>query len=330
MSEIKTHKNLAHRYTRLASYLIDQLLLGIPFYLLIIVLLVIAGVSVPLKIEFTSLWIYLLALILVTLILGIAGFVYYFYLISKYGQTVGMKYVGIKIVKEDGSYLTKSEAAIRQIAFSGMLYVVIMLGAIPFIGPLLSLIGQAIIYGWCLFDKNKQNLYDKLYNNYYEAEGEKTSRAKWIIGITAIVYFIAFTAIISYLIFTVMSDASSNLSKRNQAEELLKNKIEQNKKTEAQLPEIKMPEIEKVSKEEVNEAPLDPEKLTVNKNLYNSNLTNCMKDPDAYVAMKFPGKKALDGAKFCDCRATVVAIYYTYSVAKENEMLIKSCSIYTK
>ena len=68
----------------------------------------------------------------------------------------------------------------------------------------------------------------------------------------------------------------------------------------------------------------------MNTNLYNSNYTNCMKDADAYVAMKFPGKKATNGTSYCNCMATVVATYYTESAATEKEALVKNCSVYTK
>jgi hypothetical protein len=68
----------------------------------------------------------------------------------------------------------------------------------------------------------------------------------------------------------------------------------------------------------------------MNTNLYNSNYTNCMKDADAYVAMKFPGKKATNGTSYCNCMATVAATYYTESAATEKEALVKNCSVYTK
>lgn len=364
--ENKTHKNLAHRYSRAAAYLLDNLLLGLPLTFLSIIALSFTYREI-LNGDEKIIFGFLMLFLVLSIITGIASFIYFFYLISKYGQTVGMKYVGIKAVKEDGTNLTMSESAIRSVAFNGMLFVAGMLQAIPVLGPVLSIVGQFLTWGWCLFDKNKQNYYDKIQNVFYEPADEKTGRAKWVLGILitlniGLVFII--TGIIFYFVFNspklntpYTKSYTETKSYSERSEEFQKNCMISNNsndysnlksyclcswliESDNAIPEIKREEIKNQdcgiyrlksqtsTKSMIVEEPIS--NLTVNKNLYNSNYTNCLKDPNAYVEMKFTGKKAADGMKFCDCRATVVATYYTESIATQNEMLIKKCSMYTK
>ena len=370
--ESNIRNNLAHRYTRAAAYLLDNLLLSLPLTILVLIILPFTYKGI-LNGDEKTIFSLVLVIGILALILGIGSFVYFFYLISKYGQTVGMKYVGIKAVKEDGSNLTMSESAIRSIAFNGMLFVAGMLQAIPFIGSILSLVGQFLTWGWCLFDKNKQNYYDKIHNVYYEASEEKTGRAKWILGITITLNLVIFLIVIGVLFYFVLnspkntikptptfsSSSSTTVTKSytENSDEFQKKCMETNNtkdfsnlksyclcswlvESNNAIPENKKEEIRNQDcgiyrlKSETTTASMIAEEptsnLTVNKNLYNSNYTNCLKDPNAYVEMKFTGKNANDGMKFCDCRATVVATYYTESLATQNEMLIKKCSMYTK
>jgi uncharacterized RDD family membrane protein YckC len=64
------------------------------------------------------------------------------------GQTLGMKALGIKVVKTDGSALTLSTAIIR------------------YIGLIISFVVLAIGVIWVAFDANKQGWHDKIAGTY--------------------------------------------------------------------------------------------------------------------------------------------------------------------
>lgn len=369
--ETKIHKNLAHRYSRAAAYLIDQFIVSLPIVVVALIAFALTFNSLA-KGDEGTIAILMIVLGIVALVSSLGAFIYFFYLISKYGQTLGMKYIGIKAVKEDGSLLTMSESAIRSFAFSGMQFLAAMLGAIPLIGSILNLLGQFLTWGWCLFDKDKQNYYDKIQNVYYEAADEKTSRAKWVLGILVAFNLVTILIIFGaafYFVFnskektnsfppfstkpTNSSTTTTTKSYVEQSNEYQRNCMEVNNtkdftdlkgyclcnwatESDNSIPASKKEEIKnqscgiyRIKKAETTMTSEESKNLPVNKNLYNSNYTNCLKDPNAYVEMKFTGKKATDGMKFCDCRATVVASYYTESLTTQNEMLIKKCSMYT-
>jgi len=69
---------------------------------------------------------------------------YYVWMLGKYGQTVGKMVMKIKVVKEDGSSLSYSDALIREIA-SYLSAVVLLLG-----------------FFWVLWDAKKQSWHDKI------------------------------------------------------------------------------------------------------------------------------------------------------------------------
>jgi hypothetical protein len=76
-----------------------------------------------------------------------------------------MKFLGIKIVNEDGSNLNLKGAAIRYLLWA--ILTPITIGIAPL---------------WALFSPKKQTLYDLISKTIYVAQDEKQSRAKWIVG----------------------------------------------------------------------------------------------------------------------------------------------------
>jgi uncharacterized RDD family membrane protein YckC len=135
--------------TRLAAYIIDTCILA----------LIGLVISVPLTHLFNS------DSSIFSILLPVIGPFYFSYLQSKNGQTVGMKFLGIKVIKEDGSNLT----------FGGALARYFLFGILDFLT-----IGIASL--WALFNPKKQTLYDIVVKTIYVAQDEKQTRAKWVIG----------------------------------------------------------------------------------------------------------------------------------------------------
>lgn len=134
----------ASNLTRFASYLVDSLILG----LLTAVISVLAGANSAQTI------VYLISI------------AYFGYFLSTTGQTLGMKFLGIKVVKEDGSLLNFGLAAVRHFVFGLVSFFTLGIGIL-----------------WALWDPKKQTLYDKIFHTQYIPENENTSRAKWVIGL---------------------------------------------------------------------------------------------------------------------------------------------------
>lgn len=80
-------------------------------------------------------------------ILGLAYYVY-FWSSAGGGQTLGMKALGIKVIKTDGSLLTVSGAVIR------------------YVGLLISFLVLFIGVIWVAFDAQKQGWHDKIAGTY--------------------------------------------------------------------------------------------------------------------------------------------------------------------
>ncbi len=79
-------------------------------------------------------------------VMGLASIVYYVFMISKYGATVGKKLMKIRVQNIDtGANLTFVEAILRE-----------------FIGKLLSSIIFLLGYFWMLWDPKKQTWHDKI------------------------------------------------------------------------------------------------------------------------------------------------------------------------
>jgi len=145
-------------YTRAAASIIDNLIVsfscGILFFPIGIVIALITRIDSPL----TSTLIQTLSFLFTSLIL----YCYYGYFLSKSGMTPGLKFLGIKVTKEDGSLLTFGQGILRTFLFG-----------------LLSIINIIMI----LASVKKQGVHDLAVGSITVKENENTSRAKWILGL---------------------------------------------------------------------------------------------------------------------------------------------------
>lgn len=183
--------NLARKHSRFAAYLIDHIIIGLVnlliFGILFIVYVLFAGVSLSniSNIESIKAAVGLTFLIiagLLSILISIATVIYYAHYLSKNSQTPGMKFVGIKAQKEDGSNLTFQEAAIRYIVLSILGFLGAALAYIPYVGIFLYIPAMFGIYFWCLIDKKQQNVYDMIHHVIYIKDNENEKRSKIVIG----------------------------------------------------------------------------------------------------------------------------------------------------
>jgi len=138
-------------YTRAAAYLIDglitwaiSLLAYLPFMLLI-------SSNNPNVYTATSF-----------IIGSVLSAGYFTWFISKDSATPGLKFLGLKIIKENGEKLSLGQSLLRYIIFM-----------------VISLINMILI----LFSSKKQGLHDMALGTICVKNDEKTSRAKWVLGL---------------------------------------------------------------------------------------------------------------------------------------------------
>ena len=149
ISSVEYSSNLS----RFAAYLVDSIILGLISTLLILPLVLLTKSDSQI---FSQIF---------PLLPNVFGIFYFTYFHSKDGQTVGMKFLGIKIINEDGSNLTFGGALLRY-----------------FLCGILNFVTIGIASLWALFNPKKQTLYDLMSKTIYVAQDEKQSRAKWIVG----------------------------------------------------------------------------------------------------------------------------------------------------
>lgn len=115
-----------------------------------------------------------------------------------------MKILGVKLIKKDNSFLSLKESFARVFIFEFYIFILPALPLIPFIGPLICLF---LIYYWffsCLSDPESQNPYDKVYQTLYISDGEKVTRAKWIVGINVGCAVLLILAVLTYLLLEII------------------------------------------------------------------------------------------------------------------------------
>jgi uncharacterized RDD family membrane protein YckC len=377
--------NLAHRHSRLAANLVDTIILGtinsIIFAVVFGIFVLFAGISVSNIGDLSGLqaavgFTFLIIIAVISLVLGIGVLIYYSHFLSKNAQTPGMKFVGIKAQKEDGSNLTFQEAAIRHIVFSLLGFLGASLAYIPYVGIFLYIPAMFGIYFWCLIDKKQQNVYDMINHVVYTKADENEKRSKIVIGsyfgcgcLAVLVTIGAFFAIG----YSTMSKTNSNLKpnpailqpsetsfeksnrlkkecmQNNDAQNFsslsgycncavstdLDQRIPDNKKEEIKIQECGFYRTANPATTIKPVVTTPAAKTTTlnskfNEDVYASNYSGCMKNPDTYVEMKFPGKKATSGVAYCNCMATVAGTYSMETAANQKEELVKACSVYTK
>jgi uncharacterized RDD family membrane protein YckC len=129
---------LAERGTRLGAALLDGLIVGL-LYLPAVMVIAFAKENQTL--------VYVAVAFLVVAVLGVIA--YNCVLLHRNGQTIAKKILGIKVVRRDGS-----RAGLGRI-FALRFLPVSLLGAIPFVGSLVSLADALMIFGEerrCLHD----------------------------------------------------------------------------------------------------------------------------------------------------------------------------------
>lgn len=139
-------------YTRTAAYIIDSLILFTASATLQLPITISLGLyGVPDYVDFIIT--YIISLILHT--------IYFTYFLTKDGTTPGLNYLGLKILKEDGSLLSVGDVIIRTLFFN--IFFLISILTIP-------------------FTSKSQGIHDMVVRSVCLKNEEKMSRGKWITG----------------------------------------------------------------------------------------------------------------------------------------------------
>ena len=140
LEDVSTHVlHLATRLSRLGAYLLDLMSFGLVG---IVAAIVLPAVS---KSNETAGNVAIAVIGIGILIIAAIQIVF----LHKYGQTIGKRLVGIKVVQTDGSRCELWRFFVLRYFVPGLL------GAIPLIGPLVTIIGLLLIFGEqqrCLHD----------------------------------------------------------------------------------------------------------------------------------------------------------------------------------
>lgn len=164
-------------YTRTAAYFIDSIILGLAISLIQLPITILLGLAeVPEYVD--GIITYFNAIILTT--------IYFYYFLTKDGTTPGLQYLGLKIVKEDGSLLSPGDTIVRTIIFNILFLISIV--TIP-------------------FNSKKQGIHDLVVKSICIKDNEKETRGKWITGLCCGCSF--FTVII-FILLVFMGIAASN------------------------------------------------------------------------------------------------------------------------
>ena len=334
-----TNLNLGKKSSRLGAYLIDGLIIGVPFSLIFTLLIVgsffylAATNGTPSSADAMASVIIAVVAIFAFLAIFVCQFIYFGYYLSKKGQTPGMKYIGIKAVKADGNLLTLSEALIRHLTFIFALGFASGFQIIPFIGPLISLAVQFLIWGWCLFDKKQQNIYDKINDVIYVSENENQTRARWAVGLNCGCMLIIFIISVVIGIVAVVNNANnSNKSFGLDSLSMIKKTDSSNLPT-SEKPQIEMSKLDSKDIDMIN--PQFKEsydfltQLTINPTAFDTAKSNCLK-----------GTRVITGAikdisPYCTCEAKIIARNNLNKVGNKKgdisdyDATIKYCSIYS-
>jgi uncharacterized RDD family membrane protein YckC len=131
MSRTGVHAEYASVWIRFVALIIDGIVLNIISY-------VIAAILGESPAEFG----------VSTGLATIVSIVYYTVAVSRWGQTLGAKALGIKVVDANGGLLSVGGALVRSV------------------GSIVSGLALGLGYFWALWDKNKQTWHDKFANSY--------------------------------------------------------------------------------------------------------------------------------------------------------------------
>jgi len=212
----ETQFSIPKWYSRLAAFIIDNLILGIPFYLIFFGGAAVIGVATSdlsdLVTEFSAIF---FGIVLISIFLLI-NLVYFSYLQSKSGQTWGMRFIGIKLTNQNGELLSFKDALIRNLF---VILVPSVISIIPFLGNFLYLAYMVALIIFVLVAKNNQGFHDKIVKAIYQTADEKIQRSKWTLGcFCGCQTFLAIGVIIAAIIFglgTLSSLENANKELKN-------------------------------------------------------------------------------------------------------------------
>jgi uncharacterized RDD family membrane protein YckC len=165
-------------YTRTAAYFIDSIILVLAISLLQLPITISLGLAeVPEYVD--GIITYINSLILTT--------IYYYYFLTKDGTTPGLQYLGLKIVKEDGSLLSTGDTVVRTLIFNILLLISII--TIP-------------------FNSKKQGIHDLVVKSICINNQQKEARGKWITGLCC---SCSCFAVIIFILLIIMGLAGSSI-----------------------------------------------------------------------------------------------------------------------
>jgi uncharacterized RDD family membrane protein YckC len=210
-----TTENYALWYTRAAAQVVDGLILSLGQAVLMFPAVFVISLLDSFSGKQDPSAGYLLVQGILQLISVALIFVYYGYFLSKEGATPGLKFLGIKVTKESGELLTFGQGILRTFLFS-----------------LLSLINMIMI----LVTQKRQGIHDLAVGTITVKNEEKTSRAKWIMGIycgcgclaiiiSIIMFSVGIAAITSKTVLNKIDNKNSQSAQEMEQDEL-KNIIE--------------------------------------------------------------------------------------------------------
>lgn len=221
----KSSHNIPKWYSRLAAHFIDSLLLGVVGGLIILPISFLVGIISPTGALTFG--------VVVSSIVGLAiCTLYYAYFHSKDGQTPGMKFIGLKIAKNNGELLSFSNALLRSMIFFAPIILVNMftnftpVTLAPFIISITGIYPAIIAITILLDKKNNQGFHDKVFGAVNTSLNENIKRAKVTTStclgclglfIVSMIVLLIFLGILSGVVDTVRG----NMPKTNSQNQLM-------------------------------------------------------------------------------------------------------------
>ena len=94
----------------------------------------------------------------------LVGWIIWYLLSARKGKSPAKEVLGMRVVNSQGRGVSLSGMLLRDVVVYaigfGLLYAI--LGNIPTVGSLLALVAQVVAAAWCLWDKDRQCLWDKI------------------------------------------------------------------------------------------------------------------------------------------------------------------------
>jgi len=148
-------------WIRAGAYIVDGVLVNLMFFALAIGLfLLLGGVRNPRTLASVS--------PMVAWISPFLFFGYYIYFLGKRGYTPGKGFLGLQVIRQDGTGMSYGDAAIRTFSY------------------IISSIALYLGFFWIGFDRNKQGWHDKIAKTQVIKAEEVSAWRKWVVFIPAV------------------------------------------------------------------------------------------------------------------------------------------------